>query len=283
MTHNLKRILIMAGCCTVISVMPAAADDLANYLTLTNASGPGNQVLTYAGDGSTFTNGDLQFTFTGLTITPTCTDTTTGATIACMYGSYDPTTAAQLNIQGTLGLNGYAGFDMTGEFEVDAYSYYNSTTQTTDTVDVKEDINLNYTVSTISQDPTINGAFLTVDGCVTDPGVQANGCVTTGNNLPPKLRVNESWQPANASIQVSAPPQNLAQSVAFGTSYNSLQVSKDIFLDSGTCTNCSASFSDLKQYYSELSQVPEPRAYAWVLGLGLLGLVQLRRRTASNA
>jgi len=59
-----------------------------------------------------------------------------------------------------------------------------------------------------------------------------------------------------------------------------LEVSKDIFLESGACANCAVSFSDLKQYYSQV--VPEPRTYAWILGLGLFGLIQLRRRFATN-
>lgn len=274
MTHNLTRILILAVCCTVISVMPAAADDLANYLGSYTTSGQGDQTLTYSAGTTLYDSGDLQFQFTGLTITPTCTDTVTGAQVTCAYGSYDPTTAAGINIQGTLSQIGYAGFDLTGEMEVDSYTLSNG-----DQVDVKEDIDLTYTVSTISGASTITGGGLDVAGCVTDPEAQS-GCVTTGNNLPPKLRVDESWVPTNDTLQVSAPPPILDAYVNFGNTYNTLQVSKDIFLDSGDCTNCSVSFSDLKQYYTE---VPEPGSYAWVLGLGLLGFAQLRRRLAAHA
>src|SRR5581483_3707606 len=153
-THNFKRYMILAACCTAISVVPAAADNLANYFGTYTTSGLGNQTLTYQPGSNLFTSGDLQFQFTGLTITPTCTDTVTSAQVVCAYGSYNPTHATDLNILSTLGINGYAGFDVTGEMDVNSYM------SGADQIDVKEDINLNYTVSTISGNSNISDAHL---------------------------------------------------------------------------------------------------------------------------
>lgn len=276
MTHNLKRISILAVCCIVISMIPAAADTLANYLGTATQSG---QTFNYGAGSNTFTNGNLIFQFTGLTITPTCIDTVTSAQVNCALGSYNPINAGALQISGTQGINGYSGFDLTGQIDVNSYTASNN-----DPIDVKEDIDLNYTVSTNNSVPTITDAHLDVSGCVTDPAAQA-GCLTSPANggLPPKMSINESWYGTNQTIQVSAPPPILNAFVNFlPSTYSTLQASKDIFMDSGSCAGCSVSFSDLKQYYSQ-QVVPEPRAYVWLLGLGLLGLAQFRRRAIPNA
>src|SRR5262249_11891057 len=133
---------------------------------------------------------------------------------------------------GTQSVNGFAGFDLTGQIDVNSYTAGNG-----DQIDVKEDINLNYTVSTNNLAATITDAHLDVSGCVTDPAVQT-GCLTSAANggLPPKLTINESWAGTNQTIQVSAPPPILNQFVNFlPNSYASLQATKDIFMDSGAC------------------------------------------------
>lgn len=271
MSHKVIRILILAVCSAAIAVVPAAADDLANYLGSASDSGPYGQDVSYSAGTQTFQDGDLQFQFTGLTITPTCTDITINAAVACAAGSYNPTAASSLNIIGTLGSTGMAGFDLTGEVDVNSYTLANG-----DTIDVQEDLDLNYTVSTTSGASTIAGAGLEASVCINDP----SSCVTTANNLPPSFKINESWAGTNQTVTVNgtSPVQDAFVSFLPST-YSSLQVSKDIFLDSGSCGGCSVSFSDLKQIYSE---VPEPRALAWILGLGLLGLAQLRRRMTSQ-
>ncbi len=278
-TQNLKRTLILAVCCTVITVIPAAADTLANYFGTGVSSGLGGQTLTYTGNGSIFTDGNLEFQFTGLTITPTCWD---GATqVTCATGSYHPVADSALNIQGTLAMNGYAGFDTTGQMSVSSYMASNG-----DQIDVQEDINLNYTVSTMNQAPTITDAHLDLGGCVKDLAVQST-CLTNGTGLPPNLDVNESWAtPAGGTLpqvlNVSAPPPILNAYVNFlpDNTYSTLQATKDIFMETGACAGCSVSFSDLKQYYSQV--VPEPRTYAWMLAFGMFGLVQLRRRITAT-
>jgi hypothetical protein len=273
MIHNLKRLSILAVCCIVISMIPAAADTLANYLGTATQSG---QSYSYGAGSNTFNNGNLTFQFVSLTITPTCIDGTTFATVNCALGSYNPINANALQISGTLGVNGYAGFDLSGQIDVNSYTAGNG-----DQIDVKEDINLNYVVSTNNLVPTISDAHLDVSGCVLDTAVQA-GCLTSGTGLPPKMSINEHWDKTNQTINVSAPPPILNAFVNFlPSTYSSLLATKDIFMESGACAGCSVSFSDLKQYYSQV--VPEPRAYAWLLGLGLLGLARFRRRSISNA
>ncbi len=279
MTHNLKCILILAVCCTVLAVTPATADTLADYFNTGSSSGLGGQTLTYTSNGTIFTDGNLEFQFTGLTITPTCWDGSTQ--ITCATGSYNPVSASALNIIGTSGINGYDGFDMTGQMSISSY-----TASDGDQINVEEDIDLNYTVTTNNNLPTITDAHLDVAGCVKDLAVQST-CLTSGNGLPPNLDVNESWANQGNTLpqvlNVSAPPPILDAYVNFlPNSYSSLQATKDIFMESGACAGCSVSFSDLKQYYSQ-QVVPEPRTYAWLLALGMLGLVQYRRRLTDNA
>lgn len=271
MTHTFK-ILFLTVCCIVISMVPAAADELSNYFNAPTTSGTYGQTLTYTGDGQTFTNGNLQFQFTGLTIIPTCWEGITE--VQCQAGSYNPVSAATLNVAPTSTLNGYDGFDLQGQ--VDVSSYNAGDVQ----VDVKEDIDLNYTVSTTGGAATISDAHLDVGACASDTGgALGTNCLSAGTGLPPELSVLENFQGTNQTISASAPPNILNAMADFAGTYSSLQVSKDIFLESGACAGCQVGFSDLKQYYS---QVPEPRTYAWVLGLGLFGLIQLRRRFATN-
>lgn len=270
MSHNVLRISILAVCSAAIAVVPAAADDLANYFNSPTNPGSNPQVLDYSGNGTTFTDGDLQFQFTGLTITPTCTDVNTGQTVSCLSSQYNPNQVGSLNVTGTLASTGYAGFDLTGEVDVSSYM------SNGDTIDVNEDVNLNYTVSTVSGASSISGALLNTAVCISE----GNGCINTGTNLPPKFRITENWEQANQIVQVTGLTNADASANFLPNTYSTLNVSKDIFLDSGTCTYCNVGFSDLKQMYSE---VPEPRASAAFLAIGLLGLAQLRRRLAAKA
>lgn len=276
MSH-VKRVLILAVCCAAIAVVPAAADDLANYLGSVGATGLGDETLSYSGGTTLFDDGNLQFLFTGLTITPTCTDTVTGAVVACNTNYFTEAQASNLTIQGTTAMNGYAGFDITSTIAVSAYDDPNNNN---DLIAVAEDINLNYTVSTDNGAATISDAHLDVGGCVTDS--PTSGCVTTGNNLPPKFTINENWAGTDDTLQVSLPPPILNDSVSFlPNTYSSLLASKDISLDSGACSGCSVTITSLAQYYSEV--VPEPRAYGWILVAGLLGFAMLRRRSVVKA
>jgi hypothetical protein len=276
-THNFKSISILAVCCIVMAMIPAAADTLNNYLGASSVSG---QAVSYAAGNNTFTDGNLVFQFTSLTITPTCVDSVSLSTVACGLGSYNPITANGLQIAGTTGLNGSNGFDLSGEADVN--SYFDNTSQ--HQIEVNEDINLNYTVSTVDGSASITDAHLSVGGCAVDPGAPAQnqgqgGCLSNGIGLPPSLKINENFLGTGTTMHVSTPPPVINAMTAFLTPYSSLQVTKDIFMDSGACTGCSVSFSDVKQFYS---QVPEPRTYAWVLALGMLGLTQLRRRLTAK-
>ena len=269
MTHTFK-ILFLTVCCVVISMVPAAADPLSDYFNGPTVNG---QVLTYTGNGTTFTDGNLQFTFTGLTINPICT--AGGAQVSCSPGSYNPTSAAALSVVGTSGLGvGFDGFDLQGQVGVTSYDMGDIP------VDVTEDVDLNYTVTTIDGAATITDAHLSVGACASDtPGNPPGNCLTGGGQLVPNMTVNEFFSGTNQVISASAPPNILNAMADFSSPMSSIQVTKDIFLESGACDNCSVGFSDLKQYYS---QVPEPRTYAWILGLGLFGLIQLRRRFATS-
>ena len=254
MTHTFK-IFILVACCIVISMVPAAADPLSDYFNTPTASTSDPQILTYTGDGQSFTDGNLQFTFTGLTITPVCMLGTTQ--VSCQAGSYNPVSATSLNVAGTSTLNGYDGFDLQGQVSVSSYTIDGQQ------VNVTEDMNLNYTVTTIGGAASISDAHLDVAGCALDTGIQST-CLSSGTGLPPDMTVNENFSGTNQTISASAPPNILNAMADFSSPLSSIQVSKDIFLESGACAGCSVSFSDLKQYYS---QVPEPGrthgSWAW--------------------
>ena len=280
MTYNLKCILILAVCFTVIIVTPAAADTLANYFNTGTPTGTFNQSIDYTGNGAVFTDGNLEFTFLSLTIQPVCMDGSNQ--VACATGSYHPVSAAALSVVGTSGINGFDGFDLTGQESVSSYAATNG-----DQIDVQEDITLNYAVSTMSGAATITDAHLDVGACVKDLAIQTT-CLTSGGELPPNMEVSENWSAngvelSNNQLDVHAPPPVLDASTSFlPNAYSSLIATKDIMMETGACAGCSVSFSDLKQYYSQ-QVVPEPRTYAWLLALGMLGLVQLRRRSVVSA
>ena len=280
MTHTFK-ILILAVCCIVISMVPATADELSNYFNAPSSSGTFGQSLTYTGNGQTFTDGNLQFQFTGLTIIPTCWEGS--VQVQCQTGSYNPVSAATLNVAATSTLNGYNGFDLQGQVDTVSYCVGEACGDGGGVqVNVEEDINLNYTVSTTGGAASITDAHLDVGACASESGGSmtpgGTNCLSQGS-LPPNLSVLENFAGTNQTISASAPPNILNAMADFSSPYSSLLVSKDIALESGACAGCEVGFSDLKQYYS---QVPEPRTYAWILGLGLFGLVQFRRRFATN-
>lgn len=234
---------------------PLAADTLNQYL-------PG-------GSDASFTDGDKTIVFSSFSETVTCYDPVKGIDVTCATGSYNPTTAAGLTVtpsstNSITGLGLY-GFTLQGLVQVksflDSYGNY---------VDVTEDISLDYTVTASA-------------GLISDLHLGVGGASVTGTTSnPPSILVTESTNdPGAGSLSVTDPPPTFTAALNLPTPYlSSLIVYKDISLESGAAQYDQASFSGLEQSFS---QVPEPRAYAAVLGLFFAAIFVIKRRRQQTA
>ncbi len=261
MTHKLTRTLIFVACSAAISLSPLAADDLGNYLSSIGGGA-------YDSNGSSFTDGNLSITFTFYSDTVTCFDPVHGA-VACPSGVASPTGPDALSLfQSTVvsapGLPSLDGFTLQGtvqaQSELDSYGNLESTT---------EDITLEYTVTDNS-------------GSISDLHLGVGGASLTGaTSDPPEFTVGESTDaPGAGSISVTDPPPSFTDQINLPTPVSTLTVAKDISLISGSGLGDQASFSILTQSFS---QVPEPRAYAAVLGLFFALFFVIKRRRQQTA
>ena len=261
MTHKLTRTLIFAACSAVISISPLAADNLGNYLTPIGGGA-------YDSNGTSFTDGDKTITFTFYSDTVTCNDPVHGA-VACPTGVASPTGPDALSIFASSvfsapGLPSLEGFTLQGtvqaQSEVDSFGNLESTT---------EDIALEYTVTASA-------------GLISDLHLGVGGASVTGaTSDPPEFTIGESTNaPGAGSISVTDPPPSFTDQINLPTPVSSLSVLKDISLISGSGLGDQASFSVLTQSFS---QVPEPRAYAAVLGLFLAAFFVIKRRRQQTA
>ena len=265
MTHNLTRTLILAACSAAISLLPASAATLDTYL---NAGGT-------ASSGVNFTDGDKTITFTGYTDTVSCFDPAHPAD-ACTpipFGANAPLSMSAITVNPSStdsqsGLDLY-GFTLSGSFKAQSYQLGNG-----DWIDVTNDIKLNYTVTATAG--LISDLHLALGG---------EGLVPTGS-VPPEILVSESTIPNVGTLTVTDPGPNQSYALILSPSQytTSLKVTKDITLESGAGVVSglpfTAQFSALEQSFSE---VPEPRAYAAVLGLFFAAFFVVRRRRQQTA
>ena len=260
---KLSTTVITVACAIMIGSLPLSAATLADYLPVGVDGGTGQFAF--------FQDGDKKITFTSFQITATCFDSGGSFTCPADGTAYLPVTAAGLTVlpsdtQGISGL-GLFGFVLSGV--VRATSYIEPAGgpghQAGDQVRVIDDIQLAYTVEALS-------------GLISDLHLQVGGDVIVGANS--SLQVGETAQPGSLSLQVTDPPSNLASTLNIPSPINKLTVTKDITVTADACRNCSAAFSALEQSFS---QVPEPRAYAFILGLGLLTLLLRRKSETTNS
>jgi hypothetical protein len=147
------------------------------------------------------------------------------------------------------------------ESQLDSFGNYVNTT---------EDITLGYTVTASA-------------GLISDLhlGVGGAALVPPTGSTPPEFTIGESTNaPGAGSLSVTDPPPSFTASLDLPTPVASLSVVKDISLISGSGLGDRASFSILTQSFS---QVPEPRAYAAVLGLFFAMLFVIKRRRQQTA
>lgn len=258
MTHKLSRLLLLAASSVAISIAPLSADNLQNYLNGTDSGSNGN----------TFTDGSLSITFTGYSDTVTCSEGVT--VVACNPTDYAPLAASTITINPSDGgsslLNpAVPGFVLSGTFL--AQSYLDPTTG--QYVNVDEDIQLTYTVT------DTQGAINGIDLALGSPVINPSGAE------PPEINVGESTSQFPTDVlQVTDPPPTTVDTLTLPTTASTLTVSKDITLISGAGQNYKASFSALEQGFNT---VPEPRAYAAVLGLLFALFFVIKRRRQQTA
>jgi hypothetical protein len=237
-------------------MLPLAADTLNEYL-------PG-------GTDASFTDGDKTIVFESFTDTVTCYDPVKGIDVSCALGSYNPTTPAGLTVAPSTSVSvtglDLPGFTLEGLVQVksfvDSYGNY---------VDVTSDIALIYSVTATA-------------GEISDIHLGVGGASVTGTTSdPPAILISESTNIVGAdSLTVTDPPPTFTAALTLTPSEytTSATVTKDISLESGAGQFDQASFSVLEQSFSE---VPEPRAYAAVLGLFLAFFFVIKRRRQLTA
>jgi hypothetical protein len=264
-THNFSRALILAASFAAISMVPAAADTLNQYLNSTDTGS----------SGLTFTDEDKTITFEFYTDTVSCYDPVAAASVTCPTTAYSPTTPSAITVDPSSALSESGlhlpGFTLTGSFLAQSYE-----DAAGNWVDVTNDITLEYTVQATA-------------GLISDLHLALGGeglISTTPPTVPPEILVSESTSPNVGTLTVSDPGANQTYSLYLSPSQytNELEVTKDITLQSGAGETAglgwSAEFSALEQSFSE---VPEPRAYAAVLGLFFALFFVIKRRRQQTA
>jgi hypothetical protein len=256
LTHNFSKVLILAACSAAISISPLAASTLSDYLTEVS---PGD----YVTNGDTFTDGDKTITFDSYSDTVTCFNTVTLADVTCAPGVTSPSTPAGLTVNpsSTFSVTGldYPGFTLEGSVSAQGYSAGG------DIIDVQNDLALIYTVTATA-------------GLISDIHLGVGGVDLSGSG---EIQVGETTS-TGANISVNDPPPGLLTAYAPITPpVASMTVTKDILLNSGSAAGFDlASFSAIEQSFSE---VPEPRAYAAVLGLFFALFFVIKRRRQQTA
>jgi hypothetical protein len=261
MTHKFNRFLILATCFAAVSMFTAAAEQLDSLLGVSEAGGlvVGDVVFYDFGFSATCSGG------TGAAATTSCSQLVSDGLITGITSDTNPTS---LTISPDTA-NGMDGFTLGGSLK----TISDGTTATT------LDITLTYDAAVLGGD-TVNGVSL--------------GATFGSNGAPalpgPALSIEETVDNLTGggflgSLQVTDPPPSLSALIPVTvTGVTGVSVTKDIDLDSGAgSSNGFADFATSTTVTQQLSQVPEPRAYAAVMGLFLAFFFAIKRRRQQTA
>jgi hypothetical protein len=262
LTYKFSRYLILAACFGAISMFPAAADTLESLLGVPESGGlqVGDVVFYDFGFSASCSGG------TGGAATTSCSQLVSDGLITGISSDINP---GSLSIVPDTA-NGLDGFSLQGTLK----TISDGTTATT------LDIGLTYDAAIVASSNTINGMLL--------------GATAGFNPLPalpgPSLGIEETVDNLNGggfltSLQVTDPPPSLAASAPILLAgVTGVEVTKDIDLDSGAGSSGGVGdFANSTTISQQLSQVPEPRAYAAVMGLFFALFFVIKRRREQTA
>jgi hypothetical protein len=254
--------MILAVCCAAISMLPLSAASLNSLLGSTPATGlvVGNVDFydfsfsaSCAGEGTVFSCSQL---ISDGFITGIGSETNPGSL------QISPDTAGGLD-----------GFNVTGALKTIADGS-NPTTM---------DITLTYDAEIVQPSSNLIGDVYLEGSVALNPACTSGSCPPN-----PSIAISETVTSTGVGqigfLQVTDPPPVMADLINLSTDVSSLSVTKDIDLDSGTGTNGgTADYASVTTITQQLSQVPEPRAYAAVLGLflALFFVIKRRKQTAT--
>lgn len=262
MTHKLTRTLIFAVCCAAISMLPVSAVSLSSLLGVSEAGGlqVGDVVFYDFGFSATCSGG------TGGSASTNCATLVGDGLIQGITSETNPNPLSI--VPDTAG--GLDGFALQGSLK--AISDGTSATLL--------DITLTYDAAIVGSTNLITDVHL---GATSSLNPQCK----VGATCPPvpSLAIEETVNDSNGNflnlLQVTDPPPSLSDAVILTPGVPAIQVVKDINLNSGAGSSGGTfDFAQTTTITQQLSQVPEPRAYAAVMGLflGLFFVIKRRRQ-----
>lgn len=225
--------------------------------------------------GATLTVGDV--TFSDFSFSASCangSDTSCASLVSDgdITGILSETDAGSLSITPDTN-NGMDGFTIGGSLKVNEAGG-NATTL---------DITLDYTATITGSSNLLDDMYLATTTALNPPCTAGSSSCPSNPSVTIEESVTNGASPYNelAYLQVNDPPPSLTDMVNFSSDVSSVSVVKDIDLDSGNGTAgdpATPDYASATSIVQQLSQVPEPRAYALALGLFFALLVVIKRR-----
>lgn len=259
MTHKFARNLFLAASCAAMFTLPLSADSLENLIN---------------------TDGSLQVgdvVFSDFTFAATCYENGKTANCAALINAGDISGFNSENNPGSIAItadtsNGMDGFEITSSLK--------TTSDGTNSYGV--DISLTYDANIVGSTNEISDVYLGATALLNPPCLVGQTCPPT-----PSVTIEETVDNTSGGFlnlaQVTDPPPSLSDQIAI-TPVTGVEVTKDIDLNSGAgMSGGTDDYASSTTIIQQLSQVPEPRAYAAVLGLFFALFFVVKRRRQQTA